>query len=83
MSRLAPILLAALLSLPAYARLPAPSPEDAVRKQAAAEQKARDEDAAREALGRAQDGVAQRYRVKHSQAPKPVAIAATATAVKK
>lgn len=63
MSRYVYFMLAAMLSLPAYAKLPMPTPEEAARKQAAAEKKAKDEEAAKEALGRAQDRVAQRYRV--------------------
>lgn len=73
---------AILISLPIYAKLPAPGPEELAKKQAAAEKKAQDEEAAKEALGHAQDRVAQQYRARHPNAPQPVPLAAPA-AVKK
>lgn len=52
----------ALCSLSAQARLPDPLPEELAKKQAAADKKARDEEAAKQALQKAQDRVASRYK---------------------
>jgi hypothetical protein len=46
----------------AHAQLPPLSPEEAARKQMAAEKKARDEATAKAALARAQNRVVERYR---------------------
>lgn len=58
----------------AAARLPAPTPEEAAKKAAAAETKAKADEAAKQALAAAQDRVAQRYRASHPNAPKPVPV---------
>lgn len=66
----------------ALAKLPDPTPEEVAKKQADAEKKAKSEDAAKEALAKAQDRVNQRYRTTHKNAPPPVAVI-TPPAVKK
>lgn len=58
----------------ALAKLPDPTPEEAAKKQAEAEKKATSEEAAKEALAKAQDRVNQRYRTTHKNAPPPVAV---------
>lgn len=79
LSRLTMLTACALLwPLLAGARLPDPTPEDRARQQAAAEKKARDEDAAKAALARAQERVVRRYRATHPGAPKPVLVVAPA-----
>lgn len=65
------MLLALLWSVAAMAKLPPPTPEEAAKKQAAAEKQAKDEGVAKEALAKAQDRVAQRYRASHKTAPLP------------
>ena len=62
-------------SLNAYAKLPDPTPEEAQKKLADAEKKAKGEEAAKAALAAAQDRVAQRYRATHKHAPPPVPVA--------
>lgn len=54
----------ALCSLSAQARLPDPLPEELAKKQAAADKKARDEEAAKLTLQKAQDRVASRYKAR-------------------
>lgn len=61
-------------SAAAIARLPAPTPEEAAQKAAAAATKAKADEAAKQALAAAQDRVAQRYRAAHPDAPKPVPV---------
>jgi hypothetical protein len=69
------ILLTALAVGPAaWAKLPAPTPEEAAKKQAATEKKVLDDEAAKVALGQAQDKVAVKYRATHKNAPKPVPV---------
>lgn len=46
----------------ASGKLPAPTEAEAEAKKAAAEKKAKDEDAAKKALAKAQDRVAERYK---------------------
>lgn len=74
MRMLKTLALSALLvwSAAAVARLPAPTPEEAAQKAAAAETKAQADEAAKQALAAAQDRVAQRYRASHPNAPVPV-----------
>lgn len=67
-------------SLSANARLPEPTPEEAQKKLADAEKKAKGEEAAKAALAAAQDRVAQRYRATHKNAPPAVPVV---TATKK
>lgn len=69
-------LAAALLALPAmgFAQLPALNEEEAAKKAEAAEKKAASEEAAKVALGNAQDRVAKRYRAAHPNAPHPVPV---------
>jgi hypothetical protein len=64
------------LSLNAHARLPDPTPEEAQKKLADAEKKAKSEEAAKAALAAAQDRVAQRYRATHKNAPPAVPVVA-------
>lgn len=68
--------LCALMAWPAaaMARLPAPTPEETAKKAAAAETKAKADEAAKQALAAAQDRVARRYRAAHPEAPKPVSV---------
>ncbi|HEY3327986.1 MAG TPA: formate dehydrogenase [Novimethylophilus sp.] len=73
------MLVAMLCSVEALAKLPPPTPEEAAKKQIAAEKKVKDEDAAKEALAKAQDRVAQRYRAIRKNAPLPVPVVAPAT----
>jgi len=69
------MLSAALISPTAVlAKLPAPTPEEAQQKAAAAEKKALGEEAAKAALAKAQDRVVSRYRAKNPHAPRPVAV---------
>lgn len=56
------------------AKLPDPTPEEALKKQADAEKKTASEEAAKAALAKAQDRVNQRYRATHKNAPPPVAV---------
>lgn len=58
----------------AMAKLPDPTPEAAMKKQADAEKKTASEEAAKAALAQAQDRVNQRYRATHKNAPPPVAV---------
>jgi len=64
----AKLMLFAALALPAIAQaqLPSPTPGEAAKKQATAEKKAKDEAAAKESLGRAQNRVAVRYHAAHT-----------------
>lgn len=75
-------LLIAMASAVAWAKLPPPTPEEAAKKQAATEKKAKDEDAAKEALAKVQDKVVQRYRATHKNAPPPVPVSAPVPAKK-
>lgn len=59
----------------ALAQLPSPSEGEAVKIAEAAAKKAASEEAAKAALGRAQDRVAQSYYLTHPGAPRPVFIA--------
>jgi|GEM_PF-2656207 hypothetical protein len=69
------MLSAALLSpTMVLAKLPAPTPEEAQQKAAAAEKKALGEEAAKSSLAKAQDRVASRYRAKNPQAPHTIAV---------
>lgn len=69
------MLSAALLSpTMVLAKLPAPTPEEAQQKAAAAEKKALGDEAAKAALAKAQDRVASRYRAKNPHAPHPVPV---------
>ena len=63
-------------SLSANAKLPEPTAEEAQKKLADAEKKAKSEEAAKVALAAAQDRVAQRYRATHKNAPPPVPVVA-------
>lgn len=63
-------------SLSANAKLPEPTLEEAQKKLADAEKKAKGEEAAKAALAAAQDRVAQRYRASHKNASPPVPVAA-------
>lgn len=63
-------------SFSTLAKLPDPTPEEASKKQAEAEKKAKSEEAAKAALAKAQDRVNQRYRATHKNAPPPVAVVA-------
>lgn len=74
MKRLLILLAALAVGHAAWAKLPEPTPEEAAKKQAAAEKKAQDEEAAKVALGKAQDKVAVKYRATHKNAPKPVPV---------
>jgi uncharacterized membrane protein len=76
MTRLNAWLLAAALFAPAavLAKLPAPTPEEAQQKAVAAEKKALSEEAAKAALTKVQDRVANRYRAKNPNAPRPVPV---------
>lgn len=65
-------------ALNAMAKLPDPTPEEALKKQAEAEKKAASEEAAKAALAKAQDRVNQRYRATHKNALPPVAVLAPA-----
>lgn len=58
----------------ALAQLPPPAPEEAAKKAEAAEKKAASEEAAKVALGKAQDRVASRYRARHPAAPGPIPV---------
>ena len=62
-------------SLSANAKLPEPTAEEAQKKLADAEKKAKGEEAAKAALAAAQDRVAKRYRASHKNAPPPVPVA--------
>lgn len=57
---------AVLLAIAAtgWAKLPPPTPEQVKDKQAKAEKKAKDDEAAKKALARAQDRVVARYKAK-------------------
>ena len=76
MKRLNVWMLSALLLGPTVvlAKLPAPTPEEAQQKAAAAEKKALGEEAAKAALTKAQDRVASRYRAKNPNASRPVPV---------
>lgn len=78
------LVLSALLVWPAAAgaRLPTPTPEEAAKKAAAADKQALADEAAKQALAKAQDRVAQRYRATHPHAPKPVPVVAPPAAGK-
>jgi hypothetical protein len=80
MNRLKVWMLATLCVSPvlAFAQLPAPTVEEAAQKATAAEKKAAGEEAAKAALAKAQDRVANRYRATHPHAPRPVPVAAAA-----
>lgn len=77
MNRMTPWVFMALLVAPvaAPAQLPPPTEEEAAKIAEAAAKKAASEDAAKAALGKAQDRVAKRYYIKHPGAPKPVPVA--------
>jgi hypothetical protein len=72
------VMAATTWTLNALAKLPDPTPEEALKKQAEAEKKAASEEAAKAALVKAQDRVNQRYRATHKDAPPPVAVIAPA-----
>lgn len=88
MSRLHLMAFATLLALPvaALAQLPPLTEEESVKKAEAAEKKAASEEAAKAALGQAQDRVAKRFYLKHPGAARPVPVVvakpATPTATK-
>jgi uncharacterized membrane protein len=72
------VMVATTWTFNAMAKLPDPTPEEALKKQAEAEKKAASEEAAKAALAKAQDRVNQRYRATHKDAPPPVAVIAPA-----
>jgi hypothetical protein len=78
MKRMTLWVLAVLLAAPAIvlAQLPAPNEEEAAKKAEAAAKKTAGDEAAKVALGKAQDLVAQRYYRKHRGAPRPVPVVA-------
>jgi hypothetical protein len=82
MNRMTPWLLAALLATPmiALAQLPPPNDEEAAKKAEAAAKKTASEEAAKVALGKAQDRVAKRYYLKHPGAARPVPVVAASPA---
>lgn len=78
MKRMSLWALAALLAAPAItlAQLPPPSEQEAANKAEATAKKTASEEAAKVALGQAQDRVVQRYYLKYPDAPRPVPIEA-------
>jgi uncharacterized membrane protein len=70
------VMVATTWALNAMAKLPDPTPEEALKKQADTEKKAASEEAAKAALAKVQDRVNQRYRATHKDAPPPVAVIA-------
>jgi hypothetical protein len=78
MKRMTPWIFIALLAAPAIAlaQLPSPNEEEAAKKAEAAAKKTTSEEAAKVALGKAQDRTAQRYYLKHPGAARPVPVAA-------
>ena len=79
MKRMTPWMLATMLAMPmiVLAQLPPPNEEEAAKKAEAATKKTASEDAAKAALGKAQDRVAKRYYLQHPGAPRPVPLAAS------
>ena len=82
MKRVTPWMFATLLAVPmiALAQLPPPNEEEAAKKAEAAAKKTAGEEAAKAALGKAQDRVAQRYYLKHPGASRPVPVVAVSPA---
>lgn len=74
------VMVATTWTLNVMAKLPEPTPEEVLKKQADAEKKAASEEVAKAALAKAQDSVNQRYRATHKNAPPPVAVITPAPA---